>query len=202
MLNNSLPITALLAVAMLLTGCGDEPTSNKQDAVQPDLTTDHSSNGPYSNDARTIDAINAAEITALRKQAAADGKVLVIDCWATWCGSCVAMFPELHNAMKQHGDDVMLVSLSYDEGEKSLIQAAQFLTKHDAWHDAHLAQAGSDAKDEITAALSTAWDGGALPAVFVYGPDGKTAYEMLETRGEVADWVAEIAAAVDKALAR
>ena len=149
---------------------------------------------------QVIPVVDAEAITTLRKEAVDAGKVLVIDCWATWCGSCVAMFPHLHKAMKERGDSVMLVSLTFDEGEDLTQKAAEFLTRQDAWEGALQAAEGSDAKNAIAAALSENWDGGVLPAVFVYKPDGTLSYEMLETRGEVPDWVNGIAAAVDAAL--
>lgn len=201
-------IVLLLAAALLLPGCNEEPGSDtgpellSEDELEgvPIESTDVDQEGASEDQPQSIPVVDDAAITALRKQAAAQGKVLVIDCWATYCSSCVAMFPHLHQAMKKRGDDVMLVSLSFDEGESSIKKAGQFLTEQDAWHNAYLAKQGSDAKDRIAQALSETWNGGALPAVFVYKPDGTTAYELLEIRGGVKDWVAQITAAVDKAL--
>ena len=169
---------------LLLAGCGE--------GKQADVVT-----GP---EVPWIEVADAEKITALRQEAAEAGKVLVIDCWATWCGSCVAMFPGLHKAIKERGDGVMLVSLTFDEGDKALFEAEKFLAKHDATQNAYAAAAGSDATDDIAKALSDNWGGTILPAVFVYGPDGATAYELLETRGDVQDWVDAIVGAVDGAL--
>lgn len=193
-------LVALLVVALLLPGCGEEtaPTpagTTQEKGLSSGLTT-------YADQTRTVKLVDAADITALREQAAEAGKVLVIDCWATWCGSCVAMFPHLHKAMKERGDGVMLASLCFDEGQdiKTLTAVRDFLEKHDAWDNAYQAAAGSDATDAIAKALSDNWSGTILPAVFVYRPDGTTAYELLETRGEVQDWVDAIAQAVDRSL--
>ena len=177
-------VVLLLTASLLLPGCQDEP----QD--QPTVPET-----PY------IPELNAQGIADLRERASATGKVLVIDCWATWCGSCVEMFPHLHNAMKDRGDRVLLASLSFDEGgEDMLHKVANFLDKQDAWKEAYRAAEGSDAKDAIAKALSPNWDGGALPAVFVYRPDGSVALEFTETRGEVQDWVDQITSAVDESL--
>lgn len=174
-------LTVLLA-ALLLTGCGEEAVKNVEiDAVSKGWR-------PPLRDAEAI--------TALRQEAAEAGKVLVIDCWATWCPPCVALFPQLHQALKER-DDVMLVSLSFDEGEDLLLDAAEFLAKHKALDNAYQAAEGADAKALIAQALSPNWDGGALPAIFVYAPDGTLAYEMLQTRGGVQDWVSQITDAVD-----
>ncbi|MEM9346569.1 MAG: TlpA disulfide reductase family protein [Planctomycetota bacterium] len=175
-------IVCLLSAALLM-GCDEE------EVVET---------GP--EPAMEITVLDAEGITKLRKQVAADGKVLVIDCWATWCSSCVEMFPHLHKAIKERGEDVVLASLSYDEGEASAVKAGEFLTEQDAWDNSYIATGGSDARDAIAEALSETWDGGALPAVFVYAPDGSVALEFTETRGDVQDWVNEITSAVDASL--
>ncbi len=186
----------LLAVCLPLSGCDDC-------AVPPgpgdhDVPADRVVELPEPPADWTLPAVDAEGFAALREQAAAEGQVLVVDTWATWCTSCLAMFPKLHAAMAERGDNVRLVSLCFDEGEDSVAQAERFLIDRHAWQDAVIAD--PDAKDAIAESVGGAWDGGVLPAVFVFGKDGKLAYEMTETRGEVDDWVAAIAAAVDGAV--
>jgi|GEM_PF-2047186 len=202
MQNHTLSLLLVLTGGLLLTSCSENTAGDENDRSmlpspaepQPD---NHEADQPA---AQSIPVAYFDAITALRKETAEANKVLIIDCWATWCGSCVAMFPHLHKAMKERGDGVLLVSLSFDEGENSILEAGEFLTKHNAWDNALRAASGFDAKDAIGKALSDNWDGGVLPAVFVYKPDGTTAYELLETRGEVADWVEGITKAVDAVL--
>lgn len=208
------PWLVLLLTAALLTGCGESgtdadqpapPDSNQaalpDDEATPDDTPGLSiaENEDVGVFTQEIPVVNAGTIKALRKQAALQKKVLVVDCWATWCPSCVAMFPHLHKAMKERGDEVTLISLTFDEASEDIEQAKAFLTKHDAWENAYQATPGSDEKGAIAKALSDNWDGGALPAIFIYKPDGTTAHEMLETRGDLQDWVNEITSAVDEA---
>lgn len=192
----------VLAIA-LLTACDGQDSSRQEVEQRVDDVLKQAEqvlSTPSELESKEIPVVSAADLTKLRKQAADNGKVLVIDCWATWCGSCVAMFPKLHKALKERGDRVVVISLSFDEGEELVKEAGDYLTKQDAWDNAYLAQAGSDATDAIAKALGDNWDGNILPAVFVYKPDGTTAYELLETRGEVKDWVDEITAEVDDAL--
>ncbi|MEM6260116.1 MAG: thioredoxin domain-containing protein [Planctomycetota bacterium] len=176
-------LVCLLSAALLQPGCDEEEAVE----TDPEPTME-------------ITVLDAEGITKLREQVVADGKVLVIDCWATWCGSCVEMFPHLHKAIKERGAGVVLASLSYDEGEASVVKAGAFLTEQGAWDNAYIATEGSDARDAIAKALSPNWDGGALPAVFVYAPDGSVALEFTETRGDVQDWVKKITSAVDASL--
>jgi len=181
--------TALLAAALLLAGCDGKPQSSTDTAGQVAV--------------RELPMLDAAAVSELRRQTLAQGKVLVIDCWATWCGSCVAMFPKLHEKMKAYGEDVRLVTLCFDEGEAYVNKAGAYLTEQDAWVDAYRAAEGSEAKTAIAGVVSGSWEGGTLPAVLVFGPgDTMPSYELLETEGEVENWVAQIDEAVTQQLSR
>ena len=72
--------------------------------------------------------------------AAAKGKVVLIDCWATWCPPCVASFPKLvekHNKYSARG--LAVISLSLDEpGEGPAV--LEFLKRNNAtFTNLHLA---------------------------------------------------------------
>ncbi|MEM9353607.1 MAG: TlpA disulfide reductase family protein [Planctomycetota bacterium] len=57
------------------------------------------------------------------------GRVVVIDCWATWCGPCVASLPTLSAIHQQYGPmGVQFIGLTDETGE-SMIEA--FLSKRD-----------------------------------------------------------------------
>jgi thiol-disulfide isomerase/thioredoxin len=183
----------LLCCIAVLHGCAEDEPTDADPSVERVETVETA-------EAWSVPMIDAAGLTELRQHTAEEGKVLVVDCWATWCGSCVLMFPHLHQAIKERGEGVVLVSLSFDEGGDLPEKAASFLEKQKATENAYRAAEGSDAKDAVADALSDSWDGGVLPAVFVYAPDGGVALEFTETRGDVEDWVAEIAAAVDASL--
>ena len=101
------------------------------------------------------------------------GKIVVLDAWSTSCVPCVREFPNLVGLHKRLGKDVACVSLSCDyAGIKSKPpefyreKVLKFLTKQNARFDNVLSALPSDETYEKLGIAS-------IPAVFVYGRDGK-----------------------------
>src|SRR5262245_36883995 len=68
------------------------------------------------------DEVKGVDVTEVRaadfQKALADqkGKVVVIDCWATWCAPCVKKFPHLVEMHKKYAEKgLVCISLSMDK---------------------------------------------------------------------------------------
>src|SRR5690606_12444485 len=42
------------------------------------------------------------------------GKVIILDFWATWCKSCIANMPRMHELQSQFEDDVVVLPVTYE----------------------------------------------------------------------------------------
>lgn len=52
------------------------------------------------------------------------GKLIILDFWATWCGSCIAAMPKAHKLQEDFGDSLAVLPVAYEP----LSKAANFLT--------------------------------------------------------------------------
>lgn len=69
----------------------------------------------YANDFRGKKAPKLVVEEWLTKKPNMDGKVMLIDFWATWCGPCRAAIPHMNEYQEKFGDDLVVIGLSSDE---------------------------------------------------------------------------------------
>lgn len=107
--------------------------------------------------------------------AANKGKIVVVDVWSTSCEPCMREFPHLVTLHNQHQEQMVCVSFNVDyvgikskpsEFYRPRVEA--FLTKQKASCTNLLC---TTASDKLFQALELS----SIPAVFVYGRDGKLA---------------------------
>lgn len=129
-----------------------------------------------------VELIDAAGVAALRKNGTK--KFRLFNVWATWCGPCVAEFPELVKTARKFGlRDFELITISLDD-PKDKEAAKTFLeNKHAALidrlkpslkaegriTDSYL-YSGKD-QDELIKALDTEWPG-PIPHTVLVAPNG------------------------------
>jgi thiol-disulfide isomerase/thioredoxin len=105
----------------------------------------------------------------LKRVANKDAKFTLVDVWASWCVPCKENFPHLVEMHHKYADKGLSVaSLSFDDPAepKQVADAKEFL-------DAKKAAFANYLLDEEQGVGYEKLNIGAIPAVFIYGPDGK-----------------------------
>jgi thiol-disulfide isomerase/thioredoxin len=126
----------------------------------------------------------------VRRLAAYKGKIVLFDFWASWCGGCREEMPgliALDRKLRKRG--FILVTISVDEPEDEPAAVA-FLKQNAAPYPAYRKNARND--EAFMSMVDKNWTG-ALPATFLFGPDGQRTASFFGATG-----MAQIEAAVNK----
>ena len=103
------------------------------------------------------------------------GKVIIVDFWSTSCTPCMVEFPNLVKLAEKHGDKVLCVSFNLDY--------AGIKSKPPEYYEPRVTKFLKSRKAAIRNYMSTEdaldvfdmLEINSVPAVFVYGKDGKLA---------------------------
>lgn len=137
------------------------------------LLTGTAADEPAKGTAVAVTEARAADI----QKAFADqkGKVVLVDCWATWCAPCVKKFPHLVELHKKYADKgLVCVSLSMDkygdEDEYKKDKVAKFLTDKGATFPNFIV---ADPKKDEEALIKLLGDYTAIPYMVMFDREGK-----------------------------
>jgi peroxiredoxin len=120
-------------------GTGDAPVEGKP---APDLSI------------QTLNGKGTISLSSL------NGKVAIVDFWATWCGPCKQSFPKFEELAKRHAGNVEIIGISCDDSKEGVADWAQQqgATFAIGWDDGH--------------ALAKRWNVDKMPTTFIIDSSG------------------------------
>jgi len=103
-----------------------------------------------------------------------NGKVLLLNIWATWCAPCREEFPDLVKLAADFRDKkVELIGISIDYPEEVKQKIIPFLKKQKTNFNNYVASFKND--EELINMINKDWNG-AIPATIIYNTEGKMDY--------------------------
>jgi thiol-disulfide isomerase/thioredoxin len=111
-----------------------------------------------------------------------EGKVVLLDFWATWCGPCIAEMPNVKKVYEDYHDKGFeIIGISLDRSVEPL---KEYIAENNiAWANIYDADQENSIADQFSIT--------AIPSMFIVGKDGKIA--AVNARGpELGKTVAEL----------
>jgi thiol-disulfide isomerase/thioredoxin len=116
---------------------------------------------------------------------ALQGKVVVVDFWATWCGPCVAEMPTMKKIYAEYKDKgVEFVGISLDNAEGGLEKLKTFVHEKDIPWPQYFQGNGWESK------FSMSWGINSIPALFVVDAEGNL--HSTSARGQLETMIPEL----------
>ncbi len=120
-----------------------------------------------------------------------NGKTVIVDFWATWCGPCISSFPGMKKAVEQYeqfGKAKFLFVNTWENVENKKQNASDFITKNS--YPFHVLL---DEKNEVI----TSYKVSGIPTKFIIDKNGKIRFKSVGFGGNTDEMVDEIGVMID-----
>ena len=117
-----------------------------------------------------VTQIDDAKLKELLKP---NGKPLLVNFWATWCGPCREEFPDLVNIDNEYRSRIDFITVSLDFPEELDAAVPKFLSEMKAEMPTYLLVSADE--NAIISSIAKDWNG-ALPSTILYNRTGEMAY--------------------------
>ncbi len=167
-------LPVLLGLAIAVAGCDSKsPTEPNDDAATSGgatTTADSDPTGPAANTVK-LELVNRAGFDA--KIAEHQGKVVLVDFWATWCEPCKERLPHMFDLLRDHQPrGLTLITMSCDD-PAARDSVADFLTEQKAFEAVNLLTSL-----DINETFETYDIPGGIPHYLAYDRTGKLRYRF------------------------
>jgi thiol-disulfide isomerase/thioredoxin len=122
-----------------------------------------------------VTVVNPVELKNILKP---NGKLLLVNFWATWCDPCREEFPDLVKISNDYAGQLDFITVSLDDFDDLKVAVPKFLAKMKTKSPAYLLK--TDDEDAFIGEISKDWQGG-LPFTLLYNSEGKIVYSRQGT---------------------
>lgn len=136
---------------------------------------DHAHGPPAGSKPETVSLPRVTQIddAKLKQLLKPDGKPLLVNFWATWCGPCREEFPDLVEINEEYRGRIDFITISLDFAEEIDAGVPQFLSEMKAEMPTYLLVSADE--NAIISSIAKDWTG-ALPSTILYNEKGEMAY--------------------------
>lgn len=167
------PSVLVLGCGLLLTvglvGCGNDTESSRADVPKTNQDVQQHrihEPDPYPVPDTTLQTLDGNDLNL----ASQDGRVLLVNFWATWCAPCRKEIPDLIDLQDDLGDDgLTIVGISLDQEGESAVTS--FLRDYDINYPIVV-----DPQGRMEAGFGATYG---LPTTFVVNPSGEVVKRVL-----------------------
>jgi peroxiredoxin len=122
----------------------------------------------------TVDLVSKSDLAKLRTNPS--HQMMLVDFWATWCGSCIAEFADIQDTFRMYSDrDLSLVTVSVNMPDEQA-SVLRFLQKKHAT-SRNLLFSSADTVG-LQQAFDPSWDS-AVPYTILLSGDGRVLYKQM-----------------------
>jgi len=148
---------------------------NKTGVAGKSATTKPSAPTKPATQAKTVPAVKVTRVddAGFRKLLVPNGKPLMINFWATWCGPCREEFPDLVKLDTEYRGKIDFITVTLDFEEELNTGVPKFLSEMKAQMPTFLLVTPDETA--AIAVVTKEW-AGALPFTVIYEPKGSLAY--------------------------
>jgi thiol-disulfide isomerase/thioredoxin len=200
MIRTATSLCCLFSIVLAVAGCGQKIDPESKEATTAATGLDQTAPGVSAKQENSVE-ITVSTFDELQASIeASKGQIVVVDYWSTSCPPCMTEFPGLvaiHNEFAH--DKVRCISVSLDyEGladfpiEEARKSALEFLEQQKATFDNFILS--EDSLSVMDDKLKIA----SIPAVFVFGVDGKLARLFDESSGAAFTYEKDVTPFVEK----
>jgi thiol-disulfide isomerase/thioredoxin len=163
-------IFSILIFSLLISAC----TSVKKSENKVKTSSEEETEMPVDISDVVVKTLNYNQLEPLLNRK--DGKVYIINFWATWCKPCVEELPafeKLNTHYKDRNVEIILVSLDFPKQVKKRVKP--FLKRKNVHSKVVLLDEVND--DFWSQKINENWSG-AIPATLIYNKDKRQFYEQ------------------------